>query len=72
MISISLCMIVRDEEEVLGRCLKSVEGIADEVIVLDTGSGDRTKEIARAYGAQVYDFEWTGCLSPLKKHVPIG
>ena len=43
---ISLCMIVKNEEEVLGRCLESVRGLADEMIIADTGSGDRTREIA--------------------------
>ena len=58
MITISLCMIVRDEEAVLGRCLESVRGIADELIVVDTGSNDGTKDIAAAHGAKVYDFVW--------------
>ena len=58
MITISLCMIVRDEEAVLGRCLDSVAPYVDEIVVVDTGSSDRTKEIARQYGANVYDFEW--------------
>ena len=51
-------MIVRDEEENLPRCLESVRGIFDEVIVVDTGSVDRTKEIAREFGARVFDFVW--------------
>ncbi|MBB6732249.1 TPR domain-containing glycosyltransferase [Cohnella zeiphila] len=55
---ISLCMIVRDEEKVLGRCLDSVQGLADEIIIVDTGSQDGTKEIARKYTDHVYDFEW--------------
>ncbi|OUM96299.1 MAG: glycosyl transferase [Thermobacillus sp. ZCTH02-B1] len=59
MITISLCMIVRDEEEVLGRCLDSVAPHVDEIVIVDTGSTDRTKEIARKYGAKVHDFEWT-------------
>ena len=58
MITISLCMIVKDEEAVLKRCLESVEGIADEIIVVDTGSQDRTKEIAEEIGAKVYRFPW--------------
>lgn len=57
MITISLCMIVRDEETTLARCLDSATGIADEVIIVDTGSSDRTKEIAALYG-RVYDFVW--------------
>ncbi|GFN32980.1 tetratricopeptide repeat-containing glycosyltransferase family 2 protein [Paenibacillus xylaniclasticus] len=59
MIAISLCMIVKDEEDVLARCLNSVQGIADEIIIVDTGSTDRTKEIAASYSnAVIYDFEW--------------
>lgn len=57
-ITISLCMIVRDEEDVIARCLDSVSDLADEIIVVDTGSDDRTREIARAYTDRLYDFEW--------------
>ncbi len=56
--TISLCMIVRDEESVLGRCLECVKNIADEIIVVDTGSKDKTKEVASLYTDKVYDFEW--------------
>jgi Glycosyltransferases involved in cell wall biogenesis len=55
---LSLCMIVRDEENVLERCLKSAANLVDEIIVVDTGSKDRTKEIAHSYGSAVYDYEW--------------
>lgn len=58
MISISLCMIVKDEEDVLGRCLDSVKDLADEIIIADTGSADRTKETAAAYTDRIYDFAW--------------
>ena len=58
MITISLCMIVKNEEEVLGRCLDSVKDIVDEIIIVDTGSEDNTKEIAGNYTDKVYDFEW--------------
>ena len=54
----SLCMIVKDEEEVLARCLESAAGIADEIIIVDTGSSDRTVEIAKEYTNQVYSFAW--------------
>ena len=58
MISISLCMIVKNEEKVLSRCLDSLKGLMDEIIIVDTGSTDRTKEIARQYTDKVYDFFW--------------
>ena len=58
MITISLCMIVKNEEQVLGRCLDSLKGLYDELIIMDTGSTDSTKEIAASYGAKIYDFTW--------------
>lgn len=57
-ITVSLCMIVRNEEASLGRCLASIAGIADEIIIVDTGSTDRTKEIARAFTDKIVDFTW--------------
>lgn len=58
MITISLCMIVKNEEKVLARCLESVAGLMDEIIIVDTGSTDRTKEVAAHYTDKIYDFEW--------------
>ncbi|HHK5531697.1 TPA: glycosyltransferase [Bacillus mobilis] len=58
MVTISLCMIVKNEEKTLNRCLQSVEDIPDEIIIVDTGSIDRTKEIAKKWTPHVYDFEW--------------
>ena len=52
-------MIVKDEEDVLARCLESAADAADEIIIVDTGSADATKEIARRYTDKVYDFAWT-------------
>ncbi len=58
MVSVSLCMIVKNEEDVLERCLKSVTDLVDEIILVDTGSTDRTREIAARFTDQVFDFPW--------------
>ena len=55
---LSLCMIVRDEAATLRRCLDSVQGVVDEIIVVDTGSRDRTIAIAKDCKASVYPFTW--------------
>ncbi len=56
-------MIVKNEERVLGRCLDSIKDIADEIVIVDTGSTDKTKEIAAGYTDRIYDFAWTGSFS---------
>jgi glycosyltransferase involved in cell wall biosynthesis len=56
--NITLCMIVRDEETLLGDCLASVRGAVDDMVVVDTGSKDASKKVARDAGARVYDFTW--------------
>ena len=58
MSSLSLCMIVKNEEAVLERILKLISEIMDEILIADTGSSDRTKEIAEQYTSQVFDFAW--------------
>lgn len=58
MVRLSLCMIVKDEERNLAKCLASVQGLVDEIILVDTGSTDATTEIATKYGAKLYDFAW--------------
>ena len=55
---VSLCLIVKNEEDNLPGCLGSAADLVDEVIVVDTGSTDRTKEIATRFGARVVDFPW--------------
>ncbi len=56
--TVSLCMIAKNEERNLPRALALVQNVVDEMIVVDTGSTDRTVEIARSFGAQVYSFPW--------------
>lgn len=58
MTTISLCMIVKNEEKVLARCLDSLRDLMDEIIIVDTGSTDHTREIALKYTDKVYDFPW--------------
>ncbi|HEY5562648.1 MAG TPA: glycosyltransferase [Clostridiaceae bacterium] len=60
---ISLCMIVKNEEKYLPQCLNSVKDIVDEIIIVDTGSNDRTVEIAEAFGARIYHFKWNNSFS---------
>lgn len=55
---LSLCVIARDEEAMLSGCLESVAGAVDEIVVVDTGSTDRTVEVALAHGARVVDDPW--------------
>ena len=58
--TLSLCMIVKNEEEMLPRCLEAAAPIVDEIVIVDTGSTDATIEIARSFGARVIEREWTG------------
>ena len=58
MITISLCMIVKNEQQTLSRCLESVRDVVDEIIIVDTGSTDSTKDVAKKYTDKIYDFKW--------------
>jgi glycosyltransferase involved in cell wall biosynthesis len=56
--SLTLCLIVKDEEKNLERCIKSYAGIYDQLVIVDTGSQDKTKEIAKNLAADIFDFTW--------------
>ncbi len=58
MATVSVCMIVKNEQKVLQRCLESLKGLYEELIIVDTGSTDNTKNIASAYTNKIYDFVW--------------
>ncbi len=58
MITISVCMIVKNEENRLARCLDSLQGLWDELVIVDTGSTDDTKKVAAKYAGRVYDYQW--------------
>lgn len=62
-VTLSICMMVKDEEENLKRCLPSLQGVADEIIVIDTGSSDGTVSLAESFGAKVYFHPWEGDFS---------
>src|SRR3989338_4807092 len=61
--SISLCMIVKNEADFLEQCLNSVKEIADEIIIVDTGSTDSTKEIAKKFNAKIIEHKWNNDFS---------
>jgi len=56
--TLSLCMIVKNEEKHLTRCLSSVQNVVDEIVVVDTGSSDNTIEIAKSFNAKIFHFDW--------------
>jgi GT2 family glycosyltransferase/tetratricopeptide (TPR) repeat protein len=55
---LSLCMIVRDNETTIGPCLESIRPWVDEIVIVDTGSTDKTPEICRQFGARLFEFPW--------------
>jgi glycosyltransferase involved in cell wall biosynthesis len=65
---ISACLIVKNEADNIGRCLDSLKNISNEIIVVDTGSTDNTKEIALKYSAKVFDYQWDNNFSNAKNY----
>ena len=63
MATLSVCIIVKNEHEFLPICLNSINGLADELIIVDTGSTDKTRDIAKQYSAKVRDFKWVNDFS---------
>lgn len=66
--TLSVCMIVKNEEKHIARCLKSLVPVADEIVVVDTGSEDRTPRIARVFGAKILQFPWTNDFSEARNY----
>ena len=68
MVTVSLCMIVKNEEDVLARCLESAADLVDEIVIVDTGSTDRTREAAGQFTGRVYDFDWVDDFSAARNY----
>lgn len=66
--SISLCMIIRNEEKSLPGCLESVKHLVDEMIIVDTGSTDKSVEIAKSYGAKIFHYRWNNDFSEARNY----
>ncbi len=64
----SLCMIVKNEAGILRRCLDPIKDLFEEIIIVDTGSEDDTKKIAREYTDKVYDYEWNDDFSAARNY----
>lgn len=67
-ILLSACLIVKDEEQRLPQCLESLRSLADEIIVVDTGSSDRTVAIAKKYQARIFHFDWCDDFSQARNY----
>ncbi|MCP3954984.1 MAG: tetratricopeptide repeat protein [Desulfobacterales bacterium] len=67
-VTLAFCLIVKDEERDLPRCLESIKPVADEIVVVDTGSQDRTRDVARVFGARVFDFQWCDDFAAAKNY----
>lgn len=68
MATISLCMIVKNEEDMLERCLTCVKDLVDEIIIVDTGSTDNTKQIASSFTEHIYSFQWIDDFSAARNY----
>lgn len=68
MAALSLCMIVKNEEKHLARCLSSVKDAADEIVIVDTGSSDKTIEIAESFGSKIFHFNWINDFSAARNY----
>lgn len=68
MIKLSVCLIARNEGACLERCLRSIETIADEIVLVDTGSTDNTKAIAAQFDARIFDFAWSDDFSQARNY----
>jgi glycosyltransferase involved in cell wall biosynthesis len=66
--TVGIAMIVRDEEAVLARCLDAVRDLVDELVIVDTGSVDATREIACRYTERVLDFVWCDDFAAARKY----
>ncbi len=66
--TLSACLIVKNEEKLLEGCLESIKDIVDEIIVVDTGSNDGTIEIAKKYGARIFDYPWDGSFANARNY----
>ena len=67
---INLVMIVKNEERSLGQCLEQAGGLVDEIVIADTGSTDRSVEIARKYGAKVWEYGWKDDFAAARNFCP--
>lgn len=65
---LSLCMIVKNEEDCIARCLESVKDVVDEIIIVDTGSTDKTIDICKSYEARIEPFQWNGSFSDARNY----
>lgn len=68
LISVSLCLIVKNEEDYLERCLSSIADLVEEIVIVDTGSTDRTKEVASAFTERIFDFPWIDDFSAARNY----